>query len=92
MFAKRPRMLSSTGSVRRLAVAVSLVAMVLPGLAAANPMMVVDVGSLMGGNRSLSGVFLGAEIMTDRAHDMIQTLVEDYIAKRFGGRQPESVA
>jgi NADPH2:quinone reductase len=31
----------------------------------------------MGGNRSLSGVFLGAEIMTDRAHDMIQTLVED---------------
>ena len=39
--------------------------------------MVVDVGSLMGGNRSLSGVFLGAEIMTDRAHDMIQTLVED---------------
>jgi NADPH2:quinone reductase len=39
--------------------------------------MVVDVSSLMGGNRSLSGVFLGAEIMTDRAHDMIQTLVED---------------
>ncbi len=39
--------------------------------------MVVDVGSLMGGNRSLSGVFLGAEIMTDRAHDMIQGLIED---------------
>jgi NADPH2:quinone reductase len=39
--------------------------------------MVVDVGSLMGGNRSLSGVFLGAEIMTDRAHDMIQALIED---------------
>ena len=39
--------------------------------------MVVDVGSLMGGNRSLSGVFLGAEIMTDRAHDMIQVLIED---------------
>jgi NADPH2:quinone reductase len=39
--------------------------------------MVVDVSSMMGGNRSLSGVFLGAEIMTDRAHDMIQTLVED---------------
>lgn len=39
--------------------------------------MVVDVSSLMGGNRSLSGVFLGAEIMTDRAHDMIQTLIED---------------
>jgi NADPH2:quinone reductase len=31
----------------------------------------------MGGNRSLSGVFLGAEIMTDRAHDMIQGLIED---------------
>jgi NADPH2:quinone reductase len=39
--------------------------------------MVVDVGSLMGGNRSLSGVFLGAEIMTDRAHDMIQGLIDD---------------
>ncbi|MFN3856681.1 MAG: zinc-binding alcohol dehydrogenase family protein [Caulobacter sp.] len=39
--------------------------------------MVVDVSSLMGGNRSLSGVFLGAEIMTDRAHDMIQTLIDD---------------
>ena len=39
--------------------------------------MTVDVGSLMGGNRSLSGVFLGAEIMTDRAHDMIQTLIND---------------
>ena len=39
--------------------------------------MTVDVGSLMGGNRSLSGVFLGAEIMTDRAHDMIQTLIDD---------------
>lgn len=39
--------------------------------------MVVDVGSLMGKNASLSGVFLGAEIMTDRAHDMIQGLIED---------------
>ncbi len=39
--------------------------------------MVVDVSSLMGGNRSLSGVFLGTEIMSDRAHDMIQTLIED---------------
>ena len=27
--------------------------------------MVVDVGSMMGGNRSLSGVFLGAEIATE---------------------------
>ncbi|MES2034032.1 MAG: zinc-binding alcohol dehydrogenase family protein [Pseudomonadota bacterium] len=39
--------------------------------------MTVDVSSLMGGNRSLSGVFLGAEIMTDRAHDMIQGLIDD---------------
>jgi hypothetical protein len=39
--------------------------------------MVVDVGSLMAGNRSLIGVFLGAEIMSDRAHDMIQGLIEE---------------
>ena len=39
--------------------------------------MKVDVSSLMGGNRSLTGVFLGAEIMTDRAHDMIQTLIDE---------------
>ena len=45
--------------------------------------MVVDVGSLMGGNRSISGVFLGAEIMTDRAHDMIQTLINEAAAGQF---------
>ena len=39
--------------------------------------MRVDVGSLMGGNRSLSGVFLGAEIATDRVHNMIQSLVDE---------------
>lgn len=39
--------------------------------------MVVDVGSLMAGNRSLSGVFLGAEIMGDRVHNMIQQLIDD---------------
>ena len=39
--------------------------------------MVVDVSSLMGGNRSLNGVFLGAEIMTDRAHNMIQRLIDE---------------
>ena len=33
--------------------------------------------SMMGGNRSLSGVFLGAEIMTDRVHDNIQQLIDD---------------
>ena len=38
--------------------------------------MKVDVSSLMGGNRSLSGVFLGAEIMTGRAHEMIQGLID----------------
>ena len=45
--------------------------------AAGREPMVVDVGSMMGGNRSLSGVFLGAEIMTDRVHDMIQGLIDD---------------
>jgi NADPH2:quinone reductase len=46
------------------------------GQAGREPMK-VDVGSMMGGNRSLSGVFLGAEIATDRVHDMIQRLIED---------------
>ena len=32
---------------------------------------------MMGGNRSLSGVFLGAEIATDRVHDNIQQLIAD---------------
>jgi NADPH2:quinone reductase len=39
--------------------------------------MTVDVQSLMAGNRSLTGVFLGAEIMTDRVHDMIQRHIDD---------------
>ena len=39
--------------------------------------MNVDVSTLMGGNRSLSGVFLGAEIGTDRVHNMIQQLVDE---------------
>ena len=47
----------------------------LVGNAGREPMK-VDVGSLMGGNRSLTGVFLGAEIMTDRIHDMIQDMIE----------------
>jgi NADPH2:quinone reductase len=37
----------------------------------------LDVASLMAGNRSLTGVFLGAEIFTDRVHDMIQRHIED---------------
>jgi len=39
--------------------------------------MNVDVSTLIGGNRSLSGVFLGAEIGTDRVHNMIQQLVDE---------------
>lgn len=46
------------------------------GQAGREPMK-VDVGSMMGGNRSLSGVFLGAEITTDRVHDNIQKLIDD---------------
>lgn len=47
----------------------------LVGNAGREPMK-VDVSSLMGGNRSLTGVFLGAEIMTDRVHDMIQDMID----------------
>ena len=39
--------------------------------------MKVDVSTLMGGNRSLSGVFLGAEIGTDRVYNNIQKLIDD---------------
>ena len=46
------------------------------GQAGREPMK-VDVGSMMGGNRQLSGVFLGAEIATDRVHNNIQKLIED---------------
>jgi NADPH2:quinone reductase len=46
------------------------------GQAGREPMK-VDVGSMMGGNRALSGVFLGAEIATDRVHDNIQQLIQD---------------
>ncbi len=37
----------------------------------------VDVGSMMGGNRSLSGVFLGAEIGTERVYNNIAKLIAD---------------
>lgn len=37
----------------------------------------LDVSSLGGGNRSLTGVYLGAEIATDRAYDMIQHHIDD---------------
>jgi NADPH2:quinone reductase len=39
--------------------------------------MTVNVQSLMAGNRSLTGVFLGAEIATDRAYNTIQRLLND---------------
>jgi NADPH2:quinone reductase len=45
--------------------------------AAGREAMQVDVSSMMGGNRSLMGVFLGAEIGTDRVHDAIQALIDD---------------
>ncbi len=52
------------------------------GAAGREPMQ-VDVSSLMGGNRSLSGVFLGAEIATDRAHDNIQRLIDEAARGEF---------
>ncbi len=51
--------------------------------AAGREAMNVDVSTLMGGNRSLNGVFLGAEIATDRAHDMIQGLINDAAAGKI---------
>jgi NADPH2:quinone reductase len=44
--------------------------------AAGREAMRVDVSSLMAGNRSLTGVFLGAEIATARVRDKIQSLME----------------
>jgi NADPH:quinone reductase len=35
-----------------------------------------DLGGLMGMNQSITGVFLGAEIATDRAYNMIQSRIE----------------
>ncbi len=46
------------------------------GQAGREPMN-IDVSTLMGGNRSLNGVFLGAEIGTDRAYNMIAQLMTD---------------
>jgi NADPH:quinone reductase len=43
----------------------------------------LDVSSLGAGNQSLTGVFLGAEIATARAHGMIGELVEDVAAGRL---------
>jgi len=51
--------------------------------AAGREAMTVDVSSLMAGNRSLTGVFLGAEIATERAHNMIQRLVDEAARGEF---------
>ncbi len=51
--------------------------------AAGREAMTVDVSPLMAGNRSLTGVFLGAEIATDRAHNMIQRLVDEAARGEF---------
>jgi NADPH2:quinone reductase len=51
--------------------------------AAGREAMTIDVSSLMAGNRSLTGVFLGAEIATDRAHNMIQRLIEEAARGEF---------
>jgi NADPH2:quinone reductase len=45
--------------------------------AAGREPMTIDVSSLMGGNRTLQGVFLGAEIARDRAYNNIQRLIND---------------
>ena len=43
----------------------------------------VDVSSLMGGNQSLTGVFLGAELQFERARTMIAGLIDDVAAGRL---------
>jgi NADPH2:quinone reductase len=61
------------GSIRSLAYR-GRVSMV--GSAGREP-MTVDVSSLMGGNRALRGVFLGAEMATDRVRANIQRLIDE---------------
>ena len=43
----------------------------------------LDISSLMGGNQSLTGVFLGAELRFERAHTMIAGLLDDVAAGRL---------
>ena len=43
----------------------------------------LDISSLAMGNRSLTGVFLGAEIATERAHAMIARHIDDVVAGRL---------
>jgi NADPH2:quinone reductase len=53
------------------------------GAAGREPMQ-VDVSSMMAGNRSLTGVFLGAEITTDRVRANIQRLIEEAAKGELG--------
>ena len=43
----------------------------------------LDISSLMGGNQSLTGVFLGAELQFERARTMIAGLLDDVAAGRL---------
>lgn len=43
----------------------------------------VDVSTMMQGNQTLSGVFLGAEIFSDRVHDNIQNHINDAAAGKL---------
>ena len=51
--------------------------------AAGREAMTVDVSTLMGGNRTLRGVFLGAEIAGDRVNGMIQRLINEAARGEF---------
>lgn len=47
---------------------------------ASRGVMKFDIGGLMGGNKSITGVFLGAEIGGDRAYNMIQDRINEIAA------------
>jgi NADPH:quinone reductase len=48
----------------------------LVGAAAREPTH-IDASALIGSSRSLTGVFLGAELTTDRVHNNIQRLIDE---------------
>jgi NADPH2:quinone reductase len=43
----------------------------------------IDVSSMRAGNRSLTGVFLGAELATDRVHNNVQRLIDEAARGEF---------
>jgi NADPH2:quinone reductase len=55
---------------------------ILVGRAGREP-VAIDPGMLMAGNQSITGVWLGAEMATDRVHDMIQRHIHDVAAGRL---------